>query len=56
MSQPFDDPNVERAFSSFPDEVKNGLLHLSRLIFDVEARTGVLDVSKKRLNEASQPI
>lgn len=39
MSQPFDDPNVERAFSSFPDEVKNGLLHLSRLSFDVAART-----------------
>jgi hypothetical protein len=38
VSQPFDDPNLERAFSSFPDEVKNGLLHLSRLIFDVAAR------------------
>ena len=28
-----------RAFSAFPDEVKNGLLHLRALIFDVAART-----------------
>lgn len=39
MSQPFDDPNVERAFSAFPDEVKNGLLHLRALILDVAGRT-----------------
>lgn len=39
MSQPFEDPNVERAFSAFPDEVKNGLLRLRGLIFDVAART-----------------
>ncbi|MEM9585510.1 MAG: DUF1801 domain-containing protein [Pseudomonadota bacterium] len=38
MNQPFDDPNVERAFSDFPDEVQNGLLHLRGLIFDVAAR------------------
>jgi len=39
VSQPFDDPNVERAFSAFPDEVKNGLLYLRALIFDVAAQT-----------------
>lgn len=39
MSQPFDEPNVERAFSAFPDEVKTGLLLLRALIFDVAART-----------------
>ena len=39
MSQPFDDPNVKRVFSAFPDEVKDGLLELRDLIFDVAART-----------------
>lgn len=39
MNQPFDDPNIERAFFSFPDEVKKGLLYLRALIFDVAAQT-----------------
>ena len=49
MRQPFDDPNVERAFSAFPDEVKNGLLHLRALIFDVAARTESIGRLKETL-------
>ncbi len=39
MSQPFDDPNVERAFAAFAREAQQGLLHLRELIFDVAGRT-----------------
>jgi hypothetical protein len=39
MSKPFEDPNVERAFSAFPIEARRGLLQLRELIFDVAART-----------------
>lgn len=39
MIQPFDDPRVEQVFSTFPSELRAGLLHLRALIFDVAART-----------------
>jgi hypothetical protein len=39
MGLPFDDPNVERAFSAFPSAAREGLLQLRTLIFDVAART-----------------
>ena len=39
MRQPFDDPNVERAFAAFPGEARDGLLKLRKLIFDVAERT-----------------
>ena len=39
MSQPFDGPNVERAFAAFSNDVREGLLFLRALIFDPAART-----------------
>ncbi len=39
MTHPFDDPNVERAFSGFPSPARDGLLQLRQRIFDVAART-----------------
>ncbi|MEL6689779.1 MAG: DUF1801 domain-containing protein [Pseudomonadota bacterium] len=39
MTQPFEDPNVERAFQAFPDDVRGGLLAIRDLIFEVAQRT-----------------
>ena len=39
MSQQFADPNVERVFSNFPADVRDSLLQLRELIFDVAAKT-----------------
>ena len=39
MQVPFDDPNVERVFSEFPEDMREGLLQLRELIFDVASRT-----------------
>ena len=39
MRHPFDDPNVERVFDTFPNGSRQGLLQLRDLIFDVAAQT-----------------
>ena len=39
MNRPFDDPNVERVFADFPNQLRHGLLQLRALIFDVAAQT-----------------
>ena len=39
MTQPFEDPNVERAFQAFPDDVRGGLLAIRDLVFEVAQRT-----------------
>lgn len=39
MTTAFDDPNVEHAFSGFPEEARNGLMQLRELIFEVAAQT-----------------
>ncbi len=39
MMNPFDDPNVERAFAEFPDAVRSDLMQLREMIFEVAAQT-----------------
>lgn len=39
MTQPFEDPNVERVFQAYPEDVRAALLAIRDLIFEVAQRT-----------------